>query len=259
MKKLLSISLLLFFSWGAFAQTPLEEAVDFSAKDIHGVTHHLFDILDNQQQYVFIDFFSVTCGPCQTFAPKLDSVYSYFGSNNLDLTVLAIDQFFDNAMVADFEEEYNTHYPAISGTDGGGSSIYEDYEIPYYPSLILIAPDHNIVEQAIPVPNTAQELIDLLENTYGLQAVSVKNVENDHSFKLYPNPATHYFILQAPQDRKLASLSIYSITGKKLLQMDSFNDSQNIQVNIENLNKGMYLLSVEYTDGSRFSNRFVKE
>jgi len=259
MKKLLSINLLLFFSCVAFAQTPLEEAVDFSAKDIHGINHHLFDILDNQQQYVFIDFFSVTCGPCQTLAPKVDSVYSYFGNNELDLYVLAIDQTFDNEMVAGFEEEYNTHYPAISGTDGGGSAIYDDYEIPYYPSLILIAPDHSIVEQAIPVPNTAQELIDLLENTYGLQAVSISEVENDKSFKLYPNPASNYFALQAPKNMEVESLSVYSITGKELLRKQSFSDHQNIQINIENLNKGMYLISVEYADGSRFSNRFVKE
>jgi len=259
MKKLLSTSLLLLFSWVAFAQTPLEEAVDFSAKDVHGTTHHLYDILDNQQQYVLIDFFSVTCGPCQELAPIIDSVYTYFGSNQLDLNVMAVDQFFNNEMVEGFEEEYNTHYPAISGIEGGGSDIYEAYQIPYYPSLILIAPDHSIVEQAIPVPNTTQELVDLLENTYGLQAVSVKNVDNDNSYNLYPNPATHYFVLQAPRDREVENLSIYSITGKKLLQMDSFNDSKNIQVNIENLNKGMYLLSVEYKDGSRFSNRFVKE
>lgn len=259
MKKFLSTILLLFISWLAFAQTPLEEAVDFSAKDIHGVTHHLFDILDNEQQYVFIDFFSVTCGPCQALAPKLDSVYTYFGSNELDLFVLAIDYSFNNEMVADFEEEYNTHYPAISGADGGGALIFDDYEIPYYPSLILIAPDHSIVEQAIPVPNTAQELIDLLENTYGLQAVSVQEVKSETSFKLYPNPANNYVVVQTPMNKEVESLCVFSITGKELLRKQSFSDPQNVMVNIENLSKGMYLLSVEYTDGSRFSNRFVKK
>ena len=44
----------------AKAQTPLTEAVDFSAKDINGVTHHLFDLLDNQNKYVLIDFFNPT-------------------------------------------------------------------------------------------------------------------------------------------------------------------------------------------------------
>ncbi len=43
----------------AQAQTPLNEAVDFTIKDVNGVQHHLFDILDNQEKYVFIDFFGV--------------------------------------------------------------------------------------------------------------------------------------------------------------------------------------------------------
>jgi len=42
------------------AQTPLTEAVDFAVKDIHGVQHHLFDILDNDEKYVLMDFFSPT-------------------------------------------------------------------------------------------------------------------------------------------------------------------------------------------------------
>lgn len=259
MNNLFAISLLTLLSLGLFAQTPLEEAVDFSKKDVHGNTHHLFDILDNQGKYVFIDFFSVTCGPCQTIAPMLDSAYTYFGSNELDLYVLAIDQLFDNEMVMGFEEEYNTNYPSISGVEGGGSEIYEDYQIPYYPSLILIAPDHTIVEQEIPVPNTAQELIDLLEGTYGLQAVSVQEIENETAFHLYPNPAKNYFVLQPPPHQKADRLSIYSITGKEVVRRNTFADSKNIHVNIENLIKGMYLVSVEYSDGSRFSSRFVKE
>lgn len=259
MKKLLYIILLSAFGTSLLAQTPLEEAIQFSAKDVHGETHDLFEILDDQNKFVLIDFFSVTCGPCQTMAPKIDSVYAYFGNNQLDLYVLAIDQFFNNEMVLGFEEEYNTHYPAISGVEGGGSQIYEDYQIPYYPSLILIAPDHTIVEQAISIPNTAQELIDLLENTYGLQSVSVNEIEKETAFIIYPNPASQYFILQAPSNQKVDMLTVYSITGNEVIKRNSFDESQPIHINIENLINGMYLVSVKYSDGSRFSNRFMKK
>jgi len=59
MKRLFLIILgtLAFFS--TKAQTSLTEAVDFSVKDINGELHELFDILDNQEKYVFIDFFGV--------------------------------------------------------------------------------------------------------------------------------------------------------------------------------------------------------
>jgi thiol-disulfide isomerase/thioredoxin len=258
MKKLIFASLFGFFSLGLFAQTPLEEAVDFTAKDVHGNVIHLFDILDNQQQYVLIDFFSVTCGPCQTLAPKMDSVYRYFGYNEMDLYIVAIDQTFDNEMVLGFESEYNTHYPAISGTDGGGGAIYESFQIPYYPSLVLIAPDHSIVEQAIPVPESSRELIELLES-YNLQVSSVSELQNESAFSLFPNPATNYFYLQPPLGQQVESISVYSITGSEVLRVHSFTDPQNIKVDIAHLKKGMYLISAQYKDGIRFSNRFVKE
>lgn len=258
MKNLIFASLFGLLSLGLFAQTPLEEAVDFTAKDVHGNVIHLFDILDNQQKYVLIDFFSVTCGTCQTLAPKVDSVYRYFGYNEMDLYILAIDQTFDNEMVLDFESEYNTHYPAISGTDGGGGSIYESYKIPYYPSLVLIAPDHSIAEQAIPIPETSRELIDLLES-YHLQISSVSELQNKSAFSLFPNPAKNYFFLQPPLEQQVERIIIYAITGSEVLRLQTFTDPQNIRVDITDLKKGMYLISAQYTDGTRFSNRFVKE
>jgi hypothetical protein len=59
MKKIY-FSLVLFFVIGfAYPQTYLTEAVDFTATDIDGVEHNLFDILDGGQ-YVCIDFFFTT-------------------------------------------------------------------------------------------------------------------------------------------------------------------------------------------------------
>ena len=43
----------------ASAQTPLTIAVDFTVTDVEGNTFSLFDILDNDNQYVLIDFFFV--------------------------------------------------------------------------------------------------------------------------------------------------------------------------------------------------------
>ena len=59
MKKLTFLVAMFFATSFAFSQTPLTEAVDFTATDIHGVEHNLFEILDGGQ-YVCIDFFYTT-------------------------------------------------------------------------------------------------------------------------------------------------------------------------------------------------------
>lgn len=248
---------LLFFS-ALSAQTPLTEAVDFTAKDVHGTQHHLFDILDNQQQYVMIDFFSVTCGPCQDMAPIMDTIYHYFGSNEQGLFMMAIDQSFDNDMVLAFEEEYNTHYPSISGIEGGGSAIYEDYQIPYYPSLILIAPNHEIVEQAIPIPETASEMVDLLES-YGLMTIGVKEMSKNGSFEIFPIPAQDFIQIRHSQEKPIENIKIYTISGESiLLEKKTAILNSSTAVDISFLEKGIYLLSFEDLSGERHTKTFIK-
>ncbi len=56
MKKFTLTVALFFATFIAFSQTPLTVAVDFTATDIQGVEHNLFDILAGGQ-YVCIDFF----------------------------------------------------------------------------------------------------------------------------------------------------------------------------------------------------------
>ncbi len=150
------------------AQCPLTDAVDFTAPTVEGDTVHLFDILDNEGKYVVIDFFFTTCGPCQQAAPHINDAYIYFGCNEGDVIFLAVDTGDTDEECIEFDETYGVEYPTISGVEGGGTQICLDYQIPAYPTVILIAPDHSIVEQDIwPIPN-AQAVIDALE-PHGLE------------------------------------------------------------------------------------------
>lgn len=163
MKRLILILVIACFSLsGIKAQCPLTEAVDFTATDVHGHTWNLFELLDSGQ-YVLIDFFFCSCGPCQDAAPKINESYIYFGCNSGDVNYFAIDTGDDDAACILFDETFGVEYPTISGVEGGGTQICNDYQIPLYPTVILIAPDRTILEQDIwPIPS-AQTIIDALE------------------------------------------------------------------------------------------------
>ena len=59
MRKFTLMVALFFAVTMSFSQTPLTEAVDFTATGVDGVEYNLFDILDGGQ-YVCIDFFFTT-------------------------------------------------------------------------------------------------------------------------------------------------------------------------------------------------------
>ncbi len=248
MKKLFFALLMLLTINGIFttakAQCPLTEAVDFTATDLEGVEYNLFDILDNQNKYVLIDFFFTTCPPCQATAPKVSEAYEYFGCNGFDVVFLGIDNGNSNAQCEAFDEQFGAIYPTISGIEGGGTAICQNYGIISYPTIILIAPDHSIIEQDMwPIP-TAQTIINKLTG-YGIQEhlcnESVETIEDLAPFEVWPNPSTGIFNIQT-KDNTTQTLQVYDIAGKMVYESHLSANQQ--QINLSHLQKGMYILHV---------------
>ena len=166
MKKVITLILALAIGFGLKAQCPLTQAVDFTATDVHGTEVHLFDILDGGQ-YVLIDFFFTTCGPCQQATPKVVESYYAMGCNMHDVFYMEIATGDSDAACLNWVNTYGVEYPTISGA-AGGTGICNQYQIPAYPTLIVIAPDHSIVIQDLWPINNAQTIITTLEGL-GLQ------------------------------------------------------------------------------------------
>lgn len=160
MKKLVTLFLALLIGFGLKAQCPLTQAVDFTATDVHGTEIHLFDILDSGQ-YVLIDFFFTTCVPCQQATPKIVQSYTTMGCNMHDVFYMEISDRDSDAACQTWANSYGVEYPTISGV-AGGSGICNTYQISYYPTVILVAPDHSIVIQDLWPINNAQSVVNAL-------------------------------------------------------------------------------------------------
>lgn len=125
------------------AQVAIDTAVDFSVKDVDSDSHNLFNYLD-ANKIVVLDFFTTTCGPCQTYASHVSQAYDYFGCNEGNVIFLGINWGSDNEAVRLFDTLWNARYPSISGTQGGGNSVIDDFQVLSYPTVIVITPDHLI-------------------------------------------------------------------------------------------------------------------
>ncbi|HEY0031414.1 MAG TPA: redoxin domain-containing protein, partial [Bacteroidia bacterium] len=149
MKKIYLLSFLLFFSVTfSKAQTTLTTAVDFTVTDTDGNTHNLFNIL-NSGKYVCMDFFFTTCGPCQTTCPFYKETFTNYGCNTQDVFFISIDNGDTDAEVDAYEAAYlggSAGFPAVSGVNGGGNAVVSTYGISAFPTYILIAPSHAIIE-----------------------------------------------------------------------------------------------------------------
>lgn len=166
MKNVFTLILALTIALGLKAQCPLPQAVDFTATDIHGTEIHLFDILD-AGQYVLIDFFFTTCGSCQETTPMIVESYHTFGCNQHDVYYIEVDKGDSDQACINWVNNYGVEYPTISGS-GGGNAICNQYDISSFPTVILIAPDRQIVIQDLyPIPS-AQTVVNAL-TPYGIE------------------------------------------------------------------------------------------
>lgn len=176
MKKAFTLILALAFGFGLKAQTDLTQAVDFTATDVHGTEIHLFDILDNGQA-VLIDFFYTTCGYCIQSIPYMVQSYQALGCNMHDVFYIEVDYGDSEQACLNWVNSHNVEYPTISGVNGG-TAICSQYHISYFPTVILIMPDHSIaIQDLYPIPN-AQTVINQL-GAHGIQQHDCNTVTYD--------------------------------------------------------------------------------
>jgi len=260
MKKLI---LLLFFTFSLFllhSQTDLTEAVDFQVKAVSGETIKLFSLLDDQSKIVVIDFFSTTCGPCQDYAPDFQNAYEIFDSNNGNVFFMGINTNNDNEEVIEFDSIFGLTYPSVSGLQGGGDNVYDAYNIMAYPTVIVITPDHQIVEQSI-WPPTEENIINAVFAQGGLMVGNQELKKENANMKVFPNPVV---------DNAYLSINSFIESSIKYKLIDQFGRSvfiskkiniaqglNQIELPVDLLNNGIYFVMISTEDLTSKTIKFV--
>lgn len=94
----------------------------------------------------------------------------------------------------------------------------------------------------------------LLVNQPNMERTGVLSEEEnlaDQTFKLYPNPAKSWVMVQSEASLKGAVISLTDISGKEIESWEVQTESNSFRVNLEgkNLEPGMYLVGISSTSG----------
>lgn len=189
MKNVLPLILSLFALQTVFAQVQIDTALDFSVKDIYGNKIELYELLD-QDKLVVIDFFSTSCGPCGLYAPDFQGSFEDFGENAGNVYFLSMCWGDDNAGVAYFDSIHGLTHPSVSGSQGGGNQVHNDYQVISTPTVILISPDRVIVEQQIWEPTRENINAAVIAAGGALLGSDEQNITLEIPMTAYPNPAS---------------------------------------------------------------------
>src|SRR5690554_2831185 len=126
------------------------------------------------------------------------------------------------------------------------------------PNLIQDFPISEIVLTAGYLDYSSNPLSTYIRNRYdnikitALNAVPpyVLNAENflAQKFNLYPNPATNIVNITNSENMAVQQVIVYDVAGKQL-STQTFNNETEIQLNVENLASGTYMLHIKTNEG----------
>lgn len=223
---------------------------DFTVTDVNGQVHNLYDYLE-QDKYVLIDFFTTGCGSCQQYAPQVNQSYLDFGCNEGGVIFIAMNFGAYDEQVIDFDTTYGIEFPSVSGIDGGGNQVVDDYGITYYPRIMLISPYYKIVEDNISPPETDRINNALLDQGLeymecGTAAISEASAFKTEVFSFWPNPAKKSIRIEVhARENSRYTIELMNILGE-ITREESFtaNDKGTYArtLQLDNLAKGAYLL-----------------
>lgn len=93
---------------------------------VHDINDHNYEsFLETQKGYIFIDFYSPTCGPCQELLPLLPRIDAFFNEEK--------------------REEIKAPLHVGSCLIGQNPKLARKYQIRSVPFCLLIRPDRSIV------------------------------------------------------------------------------------------------------------------
>lgn len=166
----------------------------------------------------------------------------------------------DNEAVENFDEAFGLTYPSASGTQGGGNAVFESYEIAAYPTVIVITPDHQIVNQFIDPPTT-ENITDAVIAAGGIWVSTPEDENIVENISVYPNPLNEngYLRINIKGDVDL-QYGIYDMLGKQLFLSEEMNISggqTTLPLHVKGLENGMYFVSLLINEKLPETIRFI--
>lgn len=275
MKKSLLLAFFATLYMMSIGQSNAQYSPDFTAITMEKDTFNLVEFWnENPNKYVALEFFFAESQFCQEISPLVDSAYEYFGNNEHDIYFLSINIGDDSAACQKYIDSLSIQHSVVSGIGGNGTDITNAFEIQSFPTLILMSLDSITYIDTIMVDDTissidtlhtniilqdiwpiiyATDIIDtilvadstIFPNTSQLANGIFSPESTINSLFVYPNPASELIKVEISDFESNINYQIFDLSGRMILnrRMETLH-SEEIEINVSSLNKGIYLLRV---------------
>jgi hypothetical protein len=110
-----------------------------------------------------------------------------------------------------------------------------------------------VTQLAIKNPGTPANSLSIDNLSYELKVLATSEVAQKKDLKIYPNPFTD--VISISDIEKVKSVSVIDLSGRTLKVIENISS----EINLSDLKTGLYILNVQYKDGSISSHKIIKK
>ena len=251
MKNILMIITAILTTLGfGYAQTT---ATNFTTDDCNGISHTLFDELDNDE--VIVIAWVMPCNPCATYAGyAADAAQSFSTSHPGRVKYYLADDFGNNtcSYLSGWAANWNITTDAIFSD---ALLDMNDYGTTGMPKVVVLGKNtHTIYYNKNDNKITQTEVEEAI--TLALTTTVAIDEQIDYDLKLtaYPNP-TNGTIYAEYNSKTPVHFDVINMLGENVLSKKTSNTT-NTKIDVSNLSKGFYFLQMT-TDSKTTSLKFT--
>jgi hypothetical protein len=253
-KALLSFSLILLNGIVAFSQTT---AIDFTANDCSGTSHHLFAELDAGK--IVVVSFVMPCGMCISPSLSAQSTVNSYAASHPGKVVFYVADNAGSPTCSSLSSWASTNGMSTAPTFSDATVKQTDYGSMAMPKIVVLAgTSHKVIfsqDNGLNTTNLQTAINGALSGSFGFLGAA-QTISENSQLSIFPNPANDKISVSYNLDHSSdVNIEIYNAFGSKV---KAFNAKQQISgqntvsINFDNtLSNGIYFLKLEAAGSSQ--------
>lgn len=235
------------------AQQEGSPAPDFEVDLLGG---EKFRLSEQEGKVVLVFLFGNSCPSCLAAGPDIESsIYQVF-KDNLDFTAIGLDTWdtsSNESTVTNFRSTTGISFPL--GLKAG--EIAAAYSTTY-DRLMVIDQDGILVHKGVLVAaNDITNAVQAIEESLAVTGTGYQSEAT--ALQVYPNPSGGVVTFD-PGNREISGVSLYDAMGRIVFREQAGSrspDSAPLTLNLEHLDRGIYLYTLTTVRGSRFNGHLI--